>query len=231
MGSFHRPSGVRPFIQLLFLAAGLFTAGRAEAMTTAELVAELKKLGADEAALIAAYPATIDESRPDFLGGAAYLKVTVRHPNHPHVMRFVRATGGALYRLTLGAAEVERMQAELKPAPADADAALRYVQWLLGVTEGGAFWLVANVADVPFLPERKDDPDRAAALAKARAELAKKLAPPATRAETEGFAVEQCAVRKRDLVRYVVRVTRDGRTTVKRETLAADLPVVMVIGD
>lgn len=205
-----------------------FLADRAESMTVKELVQELKKVGADEAALLEAFPSTIEESRPDFLGGAAYLKVVIRDPHHPHVLGFVVPPGKGVYRLALGVEELERMRTELKLAIKDADMALRWVQWRLAQTEGGAFWPVSSVDQVPFLSARPGDAAAAERIAKARAALAPLITPPAARVEKDGFVATQIAVKGRDLVRYEVRIARDASWSGAPEILASDIPVVYV---
>ena len=214
----------------LGLLAVLFFANRAESMTIQELVDELKKMDAGEVGLISSFPATIKESAPDFLCGASFLEVTVRHPNHPHFLKFVRQPGKGLYRLALGEAEVERMREGLKLTMKDADTALRFAQWRLAQTEGVAFWLVSSVEQVPFLPVTKDDPESAARIEKAKAELAPKIVAPSVRALQEEFVVSQTAVVGRDLVRYEARVGRDGAWSSTMLRLATDIPVVYVVG-
>lgn len=201
----------------------------AEDMTVKELIADLKKAGAGEVALLEEFPADLVQSTPDFLGGATYVVATVRHPNHPHILRYVVRRGQAVYRLRLGEEEIERLRADLKLRVESADSALRFAAWRLVQTEGFGFWLVSELKDVPFLPERADDPERTARLARARAELPAKLTPPTVREEKGVFVVTQLAVKGRDLVRYEARVGRDGAWSCSREGVASGLPVVEVI--
>jgi hypothetical protein len=199
------------------------------AMTTDELVSGLEKAGADETPLLKSNPVTIEETRPDFLAGASYLRVTVRGRRHPHLLQYVAAPNGTIYRLKLGAAELERMRGDLKLDLKSPDMALHYVQWLLDVTEGPAFWLVSSLKDVPFQPVAAGEDELAKEIDEAKKKIAPLIEPPKATAQSDGFSVTQEAVRGSDLVRYDVKVSRQGACEVKTKTLAPELPVVYVL--
>lgn len=198
------------------------------AMNADELVQRLRRAGADELRLVESNPIEIDESKPDFLGGASYLRVTVREQHHPHVLLYVAAPGGALYRPKLGQREIERMQTELELEITDEDAALRYAQWLLALTQGTAFWPVAELDDVPFMPAAPEETELRGRIEAAKASIASRIEPPRVSPARDGFLVTQTAVRGRDFVRYEVHVTHVGRAEVKTETLEPQIPVVYV---
>ena len=198
-------------------------------MTSDELVSALEKAGADETALLKSNPVTIEETRPDFLAGASYLRVTVRGRRHPHLLQYVAAPNGTIYRLKLGAAELERMRGDLKLDLKSPDMALHYVQWLLDVTEGPAFWLVSSLKDVPFQPVAAGEDELAKEIDEAKKKIAPLIEPPKATAQSDGFSVTQEAVRGSDLVRYDVKVSRQGACEVKTKTLAPELPVVYVL--
>jgi len=65
----------------------------------------------------------------------------------------------------------------------------------------------------------------------AKKSIASKVSAPSARAEGVGFSVTQEAVHETDLVRYEVAVSPSGHCEVKKQTLAADLPVVYVAED
>jgi hypothetical protein len=199
------------------------------AMTSDELVSALEKAGADETPLVKAGPVQIEETKPDFLAGASYLRVTVLGRRHPHLLRYVAAPNGTIYRLKLGTAELERMRGDLKLDLKSPDMALHYVQWLLDVTEGPAFWLVSSLKDVPFQPVGAGEADLAKEIDEAKKKIAPLIAAPKAAAETDGFSVTQLAVRGSDLVGYDVKVSRRGACDVKTKTLAPELPVVYVL--
>lgn len=198
------------------------------AMDVDELVQRLRRAGADELRLVESNPVEIDETKPDFLRGASFLRVTVREAHHPHLLLYVAAPGGALYRPKLGQREIERMQTELELKITDEDAALRYAQWLLALTEGAAFWPVAALDDVPFLPAAPEEAELRGRIEAAKASIASRIEPPRVSPARDGFLVIQTAVRGRDFVRYEVLVTHVGRAEVKTETLERQIPVVYV---
>jgi hypothetical protein len=198
-------------------------------MTSDQLVSALEKAGADETPLLKSNPVVIEEMQPDFLAGASYLRVTVRARHHPHLLQYVAAPNGTIYRLKLGAAELERMRADLKLELKSSDMALHYVQWLLDVTEGPAFWLVSSLKDVPFQPVAAGEDDLAKEIDEAKKKIAPLVAPPTATAQSDGFSVTQQAVRGSDLVRYDVKVSRQGAYDVKTMMLASELPVVYVL--
>lgn len=198
-------------------------------MTSDELVSALEKAGADETPLLKSNPVVIEEMQPDFLAGASYLRVTVRAPHHPHLLQYVAAPNGTVYRLKLGAAELERMRGDLKLDLKSSDMALHYVQWLLDVSEGPAFWLVSSLKDVPFQPVAAGEEDLAKEIDEAKKKIAPLITAPKATVETDGFSVTQQAVGGSDLVRYDVKVSRQGACEVKTETLAPELPVVYVV--
>jgi hypothetical protein len=214
-------------LPLLFLA--LQTPGYA--MTSEELIGSLKKMGAGEAKVLETSPVEIEEKHYDFLRSGVYLRVTVLAPHHPHLLNYVVGPGGDIYRLKLGAPELERMRADLKLEIKDPEMALRYAQWVLEVTEGPALWLLSSVKDVPFQPVAEGEEQLAKEIEKAKAVLASKISAPTAKSEKNGFAVTQDAVRERDLVRYDVTVSTRGQCDVERQTLLTDLPVVYVLED
>lgn len=209
------------FLALVFLLAG------AEAMTKDELLALLKKTGAPETSIVEEFPATVDEQSFDFLGGAAYLQVTLSHPDHPIVMHFVRQ-GRKLVRLPRTNEELERLDREIDVSIKNADMALRYARWALQVSQGNAFWLVSSVEDVPFLPAARDERELAAEVGQARDEVGSRIQPPSVKEAKPTFEVTQFAVRGRDLVRYMIHVSRLGHLGIELRTVSADLPVVYV---
>ncbi|MGH7806257.1 MAG: hypothetical protein ACREQJ_18055 [Candidatus Binatia bacterium] len=218
----------RTLTRFLFFVLSLHTPGYA--MTSEELTAALKKQGADEVALLEAFPVEIEAQQPDFLGGARYLRVSVLDPHHPHLLHYVAgAEGNRIYRLKLGQPELERMQKELAPEIENEEMALRYVQWVLQVSEGPAFWLLSSVKDVPFQPVAEGEEDLAKEIAKAKKQLASKISAPKASAAKDGFTVTQEAVRGLDLVRYEAAVAKNGRTELKKQTLVSELPVVYVL--
>lgn len=198
------------------------------AMDAEELVERLRRAGADELRLVEAHPLEIEETKPDFLGGASFLRVTVREPHHPHLIPYVAAPGGAIYRPKLGQREIERMQTELRLEITDPDVALRYVEWLLALTQGMAFWPVDDVDDVPFLPAKAEEEDLRRRIEAAKASIAPRIEAPQVTTTRDGFRVTRTAVRGRDFVRYDVLVTYVGRAEVKAETLEKEIPVVYV---
>jgi hypothetical protein len=198
------------------------------AMNVDELVERLRRAGADELRLVESNRVEIDETKPDFLRGASFLRVTVREAHHPHVLHYVVAPGGALYRPKLGQREIDRMQTELELTITDEDAALRYVQWLLALTQGTAFWPVADLDDVPFMPAAPEEAELLGRIEAAKASITRRIEPPRVRPARDGFLVTQTAVRGRDFVRYEVRVTHVGRVEIETETLERQIPVVYV---
>ena len=216
-------------ISALMMLLSLLVPASGYSMTSDELVSALEKAGADETALLKSNPVTIEETRPDFLAGASYLRVTVRGRRHPHLLQYVAAPNGTIYRLKLGAAELERMRGDLKLDLKSPDMALHYVQWLLDVTEGPAFWLVSSLKDVPFQPVAAGEDELAKEIDEAKKKIAPLIEPPKATAQSDGFSVTQEAVRGSDLVRYDVKVSRQGACEVKTKTLAPELPVVYVL--
>ena len=218
----------RTLTRFLFFVLCLHTPGYA--MTSEELTTALKKQRADEVALLEAFPVEIEAQQPEFLGGARYLRVSVLDPHHPHLLHYVAAADGKrIYRLKLGQPELERMQKEIAPEIKNEEMALRYVQWLLQVSEGSAFWLVSSLKDVPFQPVAEGEEDLAKEIAKAKKQLGSKISAPSARPAEDGFTVTQEAVRGSDLVRYQATVSKNGRTDVKKQTLVSELPVVYVL--
>ncbi|MBI3268244.1 MAG: hypothetical protein HYZ53_04425 [Planctomycetes bacterium] len=218
------------FVPALVLSAGALLC-RADTMTVKELIAELAKSGAGEVKLLEAYPCDLEETRPDFLGGAVYVRVVVRHPHHPHVLDYVLQAGKPVYRLRVGEPELRRLREEVKFALGTPEAALRYAQWTLRLTEGPAYWPVASVGEVPYMPARAEETELAARIRKSKEALASKIEPASARAEGVDFVVRQTAVKGRDLVRYDIRVTAQGKLDVRMTTVATDVPVVYVAGD
>src|SRR5207244_1511062 len=102
----------------------------------------------------------------------------------------------------------EQITKELDISIRSADAALRYIRWLLEVTSEGGFWLVESVNEVPFLATSLKDKDLQAKIDVARKDLQSKIEPP--RAEESGavFVVHLDAVAGRELVRYAVKVSK-----------------------
>jgi hypothetical protein len=206
----------------VLIAVFLSVEGRA--MSLDEIVGELKKSNPEAARLITSYPVDIRESQPDFLGGAAYLEITVQMPYHPTFLRLVYRPGKRLY-WPGGVDELERLRTELGIAIKDAGMALRYAQWRLGHTEGSAFWLVSSVEQIPFitgLPLFGKDVE------KAKAVVAGKIAAPTAEHDRDGFTVTQFAVLRGSLVRYNARVERDATWSCSKTQLVADLPVIEV---
>jgi hypothetical protein len=109
------------------------------AMNVDELTQRLQAVDAGEVALLKANPVKIEEQRPDFLRGASFLRVTVLAPHHPHLLFYVVAPSGGIYRLKLGPSKIARMQTDLDLRVMDEDTALRYAQWLLETTQGASF--------------------------------------------------------------------------------------------
>jgi hypothetical protein len=200
-------------------------------MTSEELIGALKKAGAGEVELLESFPLEIEEKRYDFLGSGVALRVSVSDPHHPHLLRYVVGPAGTVYALGLGKAELERMQTDLKLEIKDPDMALRYAQWVLEVTEGPALWPLSSVDDVPFQPLAEGEDELRSEIEKAKKEMASRISRPSAESAKDGFAVTQEAVQGTDLVRYEVAVTKQGRCTVKKQILLADVPVVYVMED
>jgi hypothetical protein len=198
-------------------------------MTAEELTDALRKAGATEVSLLESNPSKIEEERFDFLGGGLYLRVKVLGPYHAHLLHYVMAPGGKLYQLKLGKAELERMQTDLKVEIKDRDLALRYAQWVLRVTEGPALWLLSSVEDVPFQPAASSEAELAKRIETAKKEIAAKISPPNARPDGNGFVVTQEAVKDRDLVRYEVTVSAQGRYEIRKQTLVPQIPVVYML--
>jgi hypothetical protein len=208
----------------------LSTASTAPAMTTQELAEALRKAGLPQATMVGTLPGEVVEQTPDFLDGGTYLKVTLNDPHHPHILSFVRQ-GDRIVAIPAGPDGWKRAGRELQVSIRNADSALRYVQWLLDVTGGGAFWRVSSVADVPFQPAAADEKELQQRIAAARKDLEGKIQPPHAEESGAAFVVHQDAVAGRDLMRYTVRVSKLGLPTVEQTTVGRDLPVVYARGD
>lgn len=208
----------------------LSTRGTALAMTTQELAEALRKAGLPQATVVGSLPGQVEEQTPDFLNGGTYLRVTLNDPHHPHVLSFVRQ-GDRIVAIERGPDGLKRAGTDLQVSVRNADSALRYVQWLLDVTGGGAFWRVSSVSDVPFLPAAADEADLQQRIAAARKDLEGRIQPPHAEESGAAFVVRQDAVAGRDLVQYTVRVSRLGLPTLEKTTVARDLPVVYTGGD
>ena len=198
-------------------------------MTAEELLRALERAGSTDVEALKSFPLAIEEKRHDFLGGGVYLRVTIRNRHHPQLRHYVAAPGGNIYRIAAGGHELERMQKDLKPSIRDTDAALRYAQWVLEVTEGPTLWLLSSVKDVPFKAVAENDEQLAREVAEAKEMLARRISPPTARAQSDGFVVTQEAVHERKLVRYEVEISAQGHCHVKREALTGELPVVYVL--
>ncbi len=206
----------------------LALASGSPAMTSRELIGALEKAGAPEVRTLKAFPVELEEKKHDFLGAGAYLRVKVLN-RHIHTLHYVAGPGGEIYRLKLGKPEIERMQSALKIEIKNSDAALRYVQWLLEVTEGPALWLLSSVDDVPFQPVPKGKDKLAKRVEQAKKEIMRRISKPSARSQDDGFIVTQEAVQRRDLVRFEVTVSSKGGTVVAKEKLVPELPVVYVL--
>jgi hypothetical protein len=206
----------------VLIAAFLSVEGRATSLD--ELVGELKKSNPGAAELITSYPVDIRESQPDFLGGAAYLQITVRMPYHPTFLRLVYGPDKGLY-WPGSVEELERLRTQLGITIKDAGMAQRYVQWRLDHTEGSAFWPVSSMEQIPFI---EGLPLYAKDVEKAKTAVAGKIGSPTAEPDRDGFAVTQSAVQLRSLVRYNVRVERDARWSCSKTQIVADLPVIEV---
>ncbi len=223
-----RPSRRAVWAWLVFSTLPL--PGMAFGMTTAELADALRKAGLPQAAVVGSLPGEVEEQTPDFLNGGTYLKATLHDPHHPHVLSFVRQ-GDRMVFIQPGPDGWKRAGSDLQVSVRTADSALRYVQWLLDATGGGAFWLVASVDDVPFLPAAADETELQARIATVRKDLEGKIQAPHAEESGAAFVVRQDAVAGRDLVRYTARVSKLGLLTLEKTAIARDLPVVYTGGD
>jgi hypothetical protein len=218
----------RPLYRLATLLVVLGLCARGFAMTVDDLTQRLQAVGAGEVALLKANPAKIEEAQPDFLRGASFLRVTVLTPHRPHLLYYVVAPSGGIYRLKLGHSEVARMQTDLDLRIIDEDTALRYAQWLLETSQGPSFQPVSTVDDVPFMPAADREVELRSRIDAAKQSLRSRISPPAVKTVTDGFVVTQFAVKDRDLVRCQVTVTHLGRADIKMEAVEQQIPVVYV---
>jgi hypothetical protein len=197
------------------------------AMTTKELAEILRKARMPQAEAVAALPGIVQESTPDFLNGATYLKVTLEGGYRSEIYHFVRKDGRMSF-IPPGREGWNEVVNHFDVSVRDPDTALRYVQWLLDATSEGPFWLVQSIDSVPFLSVNREDKTLEARIAAARGNLQGKVEAPRAEVKEGVFLVQQDAVVGRSLVRYTVRVSKLGLPTVETTTLAEDLPVVSV---
>jgi hypothetical protein len=203
--------------------------GMAVAMTMDELAEALRRARLPQADVVAELPGEVDEQSFDFLKGGTYLKVTLHGPWRTQILRFVRQ-GSLLIPIQHGREGRQRITSDLDISVRSADAALRYVQWLLDVTREGGLWLVESVDDVPFMRATHKEKDLQAQIHAVRQDLESKIEPSGAEESGPVFVVHQDAVAAHDLVRYTVKVSRLGLASIEITTIARDLPVVYVEG-
>jgi hypothetical protein len=200
------------------------------AMTTAELAAALRKARLPQADVVAGSPGAVEEWSLDFLNSGTYVKATLDGPWHTEVVQFVRQKNH-LIPIERGRAGRERVVSDVELSVRSAEAAQRYVQWLLDVTSDRAFWLVSSAEDVPFKQPTRTETDLKTKIGALRQDLESKIEPPRAEESGPGFVVHQDAVVARDLVRYTVKVSKLGLPSIEETTIARDLPLVYVVSD
>jgi hypothetical protein len=189
-----------------------------------ELAKALRTARLPEANDVEALPGVVDESSFDFLNGGKYVKATLdRAPSQ--VVQFVHQ-GDRWFPIERGPAGRQRVSSELDISVRSPESALAYVQWLFSATSEGGFWLVDSVDDVPFMPATRHEKGLQEQIEAARKDLENKIQPPRAEASDVVYVVHQDAVSGRDLVRYTVRVSKLGLTTVETVTIAGNLPIV-----
>lgn len=200
------------------------------AMTTSRLADALRKARLPEADVVAELPGAVEELSLDFLNGGTYVKATLDGPWHTEVLQFVRQKNQFI-PIERGAAGRERVVSDVELSVRSAEAAQRYVQWLLDVTSDRAFWLVSSADDVPFKQPTRTEKDLKTKIGALRQDLESKIEPPHAEESGPGFVVHQDAVVARDLVRYTVKVSKLGLPSIEETTIARDLPLVYVVSD